>query len=73
MCLISSLELVNVNEEDLDEFRDERKGESSGTIMENVDTVHVEVPVKDNKEVESMESISEEIKASITAEVSCVQ
>ena len=49
------------------------KGESSGTIMENVDIVHVEVPVKDNEEVESMESISEEIKASITAEVSCVQ
>ena len=73
MYLISSLELVNVNEEDLDEFRDEKKGDSSGTIMENVDTVHVEVPVKDNEEAESMESISEEIKASITAEVSCVQ
>ena len=70
--LLSFLELVNVHEEDLDEFRDERKGESSETVMEDVHIVHVQEPVKNNEEVESMEPVSEEIKATITAEVSCV-
>lgn len=73
MYLISFLELVNVHEEDLDEFRDEKKGESSKTVMKDVQIVSVEVPVKDNEEVESMESVSEEIKTSITAKVSCQQ